>query len=66
MNQMAILEIPASCGSINPARDNTITAITPNIRMFIIAIFLILGGYLPGYLPPIEASPQGTPAAKHA
>ncbi len=66
MNQMAILEIPVSCGSINPARDTTITAIPTNIKMFMIAAILILGGYFPGYFPPIEASPQGTPAAKHA
>ena len=34
---MAILEIPVSCGSINPARDTTITAIPTNIKMFMIA-----------------------------
>jgi len=62
---MPILENSLSCGSINPARDNTITAITPNIMMFMIATILILGGYFPGYFPPIEASPQGIPAAKH-
>ncbi len=62
---MPVLEISMSCGSINPARDNTIAAITTNIRMFKIATILILGGYFPGYFPPIEASPQGTPAARH-
>ncbi len=61
---MPILEISLSCGSINPTRDITISAITPNIIMFMIATTLILGGYFPGYFPPIEASPQGIPACK--
>ena len=30
------------------------------------ATILIFGGYFPGYLPPIDAAPQGAPAARPA
>ena len=42
----------------------TIDAIKLKIRIFIKATTLILGGYLPEYLPPIEAAPHGKPAIK--
>ena len=48
------------------ALDKPINAINNNIRIFSTATTLILGGYLPGNFPPIDAAPQGIPAARHA
>ena len=64
-NQIPILENGISCGRIKSALDKTITAIIHNTIRLMIATNLIFGGYFPGYLPPKDASPQGTPAAKH-
>lgn len=63
--QIPTLENGFSPGRSKPALDNTIVAIRHNIILLMIATILILGGYFPGYLPPIDASPQGIPAAKH-
>ncbi len=63
--QLPILEIGFICGRSKSALDNIIAAIRHNIIILMIATILILGGYFPGYLPPIDASPQGIPAAKH-
>lgn len=65
MTQIPILDIDSSCGRNKPALDDTIAMINPNTIIFMIATIRIFGGYFPGYLPPIEASPQGNPAAKH-
>ncbi|WP_448376303.1 hypothetical protein [Fervidobacterium sp.] len=35
-------------------------------NIFITATLRIFGGYLPGNFPPIDAAPQGRPAARHA
>jgi hypothetical protein len=64
-NHIPILENGNSCGKIKSALDNTITAIKHNTSRLMTATTLIFGGYFPGYLPPKDASPQGTPAAKH-
>jgi len=48
------------------ALDKTIIPINNNIRIFINATALILGGYLPGNFPPIDAAPQCKPAARQA
>jgi hypothetical protein len=65
MNQIPIFETDFRCGKSKLALDNTIVAIKHKSIILIIATTLIFGGYLPGYFPPIDASPHGTPAAKH-
>ena len=64
-NHMAILENGCRCGNSKSALANTINAMKDNMIMFMIATILILGGYFPGNFPPIDAVPQGTPAARH-
>lgn len=60
-----MFEIDFSCGKSKSACDKTIAAIKLNMIIFMIATTLILGGYFPGYFPPIDAAPHGIPAAKH-
>ncbi len=64
-NQIPMFEIDFNWGSIKSARDITIAETNARIIIFMIATTLILGGYIPGNFPPIEAAPQGIPAAKH-
>lgn len=64
-NQIPVLEIELSSEKNKSALDKTIAAIKHSITILMIATTRIFGGYLPGYLPPIDAAPQGNPAAKH-
>lgn len=64
-NQIPIFEMDCSCGKISSAFDNTIVRIKSKTKIFMTATNRILGGYLPGYFPPMEAAPHGSPAAKH-
>ena len=63
---MAILEKEYSCGKIISALVKTIEVIKDTTKIFTKATTLIFGGYFPGNFPPIEAAPQGIPAAKQA
>ncbi len=65
ITQIPILDIDFNWEKYNSASDNTSIEINANTIIFKIATILNFGGYLPGYFPPIEASPHGTPAAKH-
>lgn len=64
-NQIPTCEIDFNCGKSKSALDNTSNARKAKMAMLIMATNLILGGYFPGYFPPIDAAPHGTPAAKH-
>ncbi len=65
ITQIPILEMVFNWGNIKLASDNTTAAIKARTSIFKTAKTLILGGYFPGYRPPIDAFPHGTPAAKH-
>lgn len=64
--QIAFPEIAFSWGNIKLASDKTTAAIKARMIIFKMATALIFGGYFPGYLPPIDARPQGAPAARQA
>lgn len=65
-NQIALFEKGNHSEKSSPAFDKTMMARNINMTMFTKATILIFGGYLPGYFPPIEAAPQGIPAARQA
>lgn len=61
-----IPEIDFRLSKSNPDSARIIAMKNKRIKALIIAMNRILGGYLPGYFPPIDAFPQGTPAAKRS
>ncbi len=63
--QIPISDIDFNWEKHNSASDSTSIDINANTIIFKTATIRNFGGYLPGYFPPIEAAPQGTPAAKH-
>jgi len=65
-NQMATFEMENKWGKTISALTRTIKVISAKTKIFTKATTLIFGGYFPGNFPPIDAAPQGIPAAKHA
>ncbi|MFP4400352.1 MAG: hypothetical protein ACLFPQ_00570 [Candidatus Woesearchaeota archaeon] len=65
-NHIPIFENKKYCGKINSVLIKTIKVIKININILTRATTLIIGGYFPGNLPPIDAEPQGKPAAKQS
>lgn len=63
---IAMFENEIISGKSKLAFDKTIASINSSMNMLIIATNFILGGYFPGNFPPIEAAPQGIPAANKA
>ena len=64
--QIAFSENDRIWGNTISALDRTIAVKNDNTSMLIIATSFILGGYFPGNFPPIDASPQGIPAARQS
>lgn len=62
--QIPIPEIDFRLSKPNPDSARIIAMKNKRIMALIIATTRILDGYLPGYFPPMEAFPQGIPAAK--
>jgi hypothetical protein len=62
-NQTAIPENDSRAGKYMPAADKTTIAKNDSTSAFTTATNRIFGGYFPGNFPPMEAAPQGTPAA---
>lgn len=61
---IAVFENEKKYGAIRLVLERTITQKKNKISALKAATILILEGYLPGNLPPIDAAPQRTPAAK--
>ncbi len=64
--QMAILEKAIILKKNSFALDKIITAVNAKMKILNTATTLILGGYSPGYFPPMDAAPHGMPAARPA
>lgn len=63
-NQMAHVDTVFSCGRIMSAFARTIITGMLSISIFRKLTILILGGYLPGYFPPMDAAPHGNPRVR--
>ncbi len=64
-NHIAIFEKENKLGKAKVDLDNIIIIKKTNKKEFKIATSLIFTGYLPLNFPPIDAAPQGRPAARH-